>query len=73
MAQFVVIADKLWHSGECKTYVKGEIVTLPDNTQVGDGDVIAPLKKKGKAPDAPQADTTGSDTQVGDGTDIAIA
>lgn len=48
MAQFIVKADKLWHSSECKTYVKGDIVNLPDDIKVTDA--IAPVKKgKGKA------------------------
>lgn len=63
MAQFIVKADKLWHSGECKTYVKGDIVSLPDDTKVSDS--IAPVKKgKGKAEAEAPAEATG-DTPEG--------
>ena len=59
MAQFRVVAEKLWHSGECKHYLKGEVVNLPDGTTVKEGGAIEPIRaKSGKAKDTP-AETEG--------------
>jgi hypothetical protein len=41
MAEFKVVADSLWHSGECRPYKKGDIVKLPANTKVTDESSIA--------------------------------
>lgn len=51
MAQFRVTADKIWHSGECRHYFKGDVITLPDTVVPKEGGSVEPIKptKKGKA------------------------
>lgn len=49
MAQFRVTADKLWHSGECRHYHKGDVVTLPDTTVPKPDGAIEAIEPKGKA------------------------
>lgn len=48
MAQFRVIADKIWHSGECKHYHKGDVVTLPDAVVPKPDGAIEAIDPKGK-------------------------
>jgi len=65
MPQFRVIAEKLWHSGECKHYHKGDVVTLPEGTVAKEGgsvELIETKPKKGKAAEASTEGTEGDAT-----------
>lgn len=57
MPQFKVLADKVWHSGECRHYHKGDVITLPDSVVIKEGNAtLEPIKatKAAKAKDAPE-------------------
>lgn len=50
LAKFEVVADKLWHSTECRFYVKGDTIVLPADTKVTDNSSVRPIEKtKAKA------------------------
>lgn len=50
LAKFEVVADKLWHSTECRFYVKGDTIELPADTKVTDNSSVRPIEKtKAKA------------------------
>ena len=65
MPQFRVIAEKLWHSGECKHYHKGDVVTLPEGTVVKEGGSIELIEPKApaRAPAAKTAKPAGEATK----------
>lgn len=51
LAKFEVVHDKLWHSGECRFYVKGDVIELPADTKVTENSSVRPVEKtKTKAP-----------------------
>lgn len=55
MADFIVEADSVWHSGEGKFYLKGQTISLPASTRVVPGGSVRSAEKakpKGKAKDA---------------------
>lgn len=70
MPQFRVVADKLWHSGECKHYHKGEVVTLPEGTVAKEGGSIEAIEPKPAAKTAKgkAAQTEGDKPEGGDDT-----
>lgn len=45
LAKFEVVADKLWHSTECRFYVKGDTIELPADTKVTEHSSVQPIKK----------------------------
>ena len=45
LEKFEVAADKLWHSTECRFYVKGDTIELPANTKITPGSSVQPIKK----------------------------
>lgn len=52
LEKFEVVADKLWHSTECRFYVKGDTIELPADTKVTEHSSVRPIEKpkgKGKA------------------------
>ena len=56
MPQFKVLADKVWHSGECRHYHKGDVITLPDSVVIkDDSGTLEPIKAT-KAPKAKPAE-----------------
>lgn len=70
MAQFRVIADKLWHSGECRHYHKGDVVTLPDTVVPKPDGAIEAIEPKApaKGGKAKAAQTEGDKPEGGDET-----
>lgn len=59
MPQFEVVAEKLWHSTECRFYVKGDTVNLPEGTKPSDAirEVEAKSVGKTKAPAKGEGDS----------------
>lgn len=70
MPQFRVVADKLWHSGECKHYHKGDVVTLPEGTVAKEGGSIEAIEPKApvKAAKGKAEQTRGDKPEGGDDT-----
>lgn len=57
MTDFIVVADAIWHSGEGKTYLKGQTISLPASTKVGPGSSVMPAERvKKDKPDKPEKD-----------------
>lgn len=44
-APFEVVADKLWHSTECRFYVKGDTIMLPADIKLTPDSSVQPIKK----------------------------
>lgn len=50
LAKFEVVADKLWHSTECRFYVKGDTIELPADIELTPDSSVRPIEKaKAKA------------------------
>ena len=50
LAKFEVVADKLWHSTECRFYVKGDTIELPADIKITPESSMRPIEKaKAKA------------------------
>ena len=50
LAKFEVVADKLWHSTECRFYVKGDTIELPADIKITPESPVRPIEKaKAKA------------------------
>lgn len=47
-ADFIVVADSVWHSGEGKTYLKGQTIILPANTKTTAESSVQPAAKAKK-------------------------
>lgn len=45
LAKFEVVADKLWHSTECRFYVKGDTIELPADIKITPDSSVQPIKK----------------------------
>lgn len=54
MADFIVEADSVWHSGEGRFYLKGQTISLPASTKVVPGGSVRHAEKaKPKKPEKP--------------------
>lgn len=45
LAKFEVVADKLWHSTECRFYVKGDTIELPADIKITPDSSVQSIKK----------------------------
>lgn len=45
LAKFEVVADKLWHSTECRFYVKGDTIELPADIKITPESSVRPIEK----------------------------
>ena len=45
MADFLVVAESVWHSGEGKVYRKGQIISLPASTKTKPESSVQPVAK----------------------------
>ncbi|MCH2240981.1 MAG: hypothetical protein MK041_03395 [Aquabacterium sp.] len=43
-AEYRVVADKLWHSSECRMYHKGDTVTLPAGLKLTEDSAVEPIE-----------------------------
>lgn len=48
MADFIVVADSVWHSGEGKMYLKDQIISLPASTKTTAESSVQPVVKAKK-------------------------
>ena len=46
LADFIVVAEEVWHSTEGKMYRKGEIIRLPANLKVTNESSVQPVKEE---------------------------
>lgn len=50
LAKFEVVTDKIWHSTECRFYVKGDTIELPADIKITPDSSVRPIEKaKAKA------------------------
>jgi hypothetical protein len=45
LVKFEVVADKLWHSTECRFYVKGDTIEMPADIKITPESSVQPIKK----------------------------
>jgi len=45
LAKFEVVADKIWHSTECRFYVKGDTIELPADIKITPDSSVRPIEK----------------------------
>ena len=45
LAKFEVVTDKIWHSTECRFYVKGDTIELPADIKITPESSVQPIKK----------------------------
>ena len=56
LAPFTVVAEKLWHSTECKFYFQGETVMLPASTKVREDSAVQPIAPEAEAAKGKKSD-----------------
>lgn len=45
LAKFEVVTDKIWHSTECRFYVKGDTIELPADIKITPESSVRPIEK----------------------------